>query len=534
MIFAGEIAVLQRGTSVMRTGFRVSSLVPNGLAVESVSDSVDSIILVVRSEAGMAKCPLCGARSRRIHSRYDRQVADLPCAGRQIRLRVNVRRFVCEVSHCRRRIFAERFDEATLLVRSRRTRRLDHIVHHLGIALGGRPAANFAKRLMLPVSNDTVLRVVRAQTRPRPEPLNVVGIDDWAYRRNYSYGTIVCDLERRRIVTLLPDREVATVQAWLADHPNIKVLSRDRGGGYGEATSRALPCTIQVADRWHLVENASAAFLSAVRKSMRPIRAAIGATTINPELLTSAERLQYEGYLRREQTNAAILALAKDGVAIKQIVRKTGYSRGLVRQVLRGNTGDVFRVRQSSLDAYLPELHAQWASGCHNGSELWRRLKSDGFRGSIRVVNEWAMRRRRAEKASDQQLQKVPSARTIARLMTTARDYMSKADTVTIAAIETGVPNLVDARTLTGRFQTMIRARAEDDLRPWIAAASQSLIASFAAGISKDISAVRAALTQPWSNGQTEGQITKLKLVKRQMYGRAKIDLLQARLIGAT
>lgn len=259
----------------------------------------------------MAKCPLCGARSRRIHSRYERQVADLPCAGRQIRLRVNTRRFVCEVSHCRRGIFAERFDEATLLVRSRRTRRLDHIVHHLGIALGGRPAANFAKRLMLPVSNDTVLRVVRAQARPRLEPLNVVGIDDWAYRRNYSYGTIVCDLERRRIVTLLPDREVATVQAWLADHPDIKVLSRDRGGGYGEATSRALPYTIQVADRWHLVENASAAFLNAIRKSMRPIRAAIGATTINPELLTSAERLQYEGYLRREQTNAAILALAK-------------------------------------------------------------------------------------------------------------------------------------------------------------------------------------------------------------------------------
>src|SRR3984957_12687633 len=149
MIFAGEIAVLQRGTSVMRTGFRVSSLVPNGLAVESVSDSVDSIILVVRSEAGMAKCPLCGARSRRIHSRYDRQVADLPCAGKQIRLRVITRRFVCEMPYCRRRIFAERFGDNVLPTRSRRTARLECIVHHLGLALGGRPAASFAKRLML-------------------------------------------------------------------------------------------------------------------------------------------------------------------------------------------------------------------------------------------------------------------------------------------------------------------------------------------------------------------------------------------------
>jgi hypothetical protein len=147
---------------------------------------------------------------------------------------------------------------------------------------------------------------------------------------------------------------MATVQAWLAAHPEIKVLSRDRGGGYGEATSKALPSAIQVADRWHLMENASGAFLTAVRKSMRPIRTAIGATTINPELLTCAERLQYEGYLRREETIATILALAKDGAAIKQIVRRTGHSRNRVRQVLRGDRGDVFRTRQSSLDACLP------------------------------------------------------------------------------------------------------------------------------------------------------------------------------------
>src|SRR5271169_4826694 len=384
-----------KGISTMPINFRISDLVPVGLIVESITQADDAILVTARAGIQVATCPLCGSPSRRVHSRYVREVSDLPCSGRSVRLRIVARRFCCNTPHCRRRIFAERFDKTVLLVRSRRTSRLDYIVHHLGLALGGRPAANFAKRLMLPVSNDTVLRVVRAQTRPRPEPLNVVGIDDWAYRRNYSYGTIVCDLERRRIVALLPDREVATVQAWLADHPNIKVLSRDRGGGYGEATSRALPCTIQVADRWHLVENASAAFLSAVRKSMRPIRAAIGATTINPELLTSAERLQYEGYLRREQTNAAILALAKDGVAIKQIVRKTGHSRNRVRQVLRGDRGDVFRTRQSSLDAHLPLLDAQWAGGCRNGAKLWRRLKLDGFRGSQRVVSEWATRRRR-------------------------------------------------------------------------------------------------------------------------------------------
>jgi transposase len=226
---------------------------------------------------------------------------------------------------------------------------------------------------MLPVSNDTLLRVVRRRTRPRTGPLIVAGIDDWAFRKNHRYGTIVCDLERRRIVTLLPDREIATVRAWLSDHPEIKVVSRDRGGGYGEAAAKALPDAVQVADRWHLIENASAAFLNAVRRSMRVIRTAIGATTINPKLLTCAERLQYEGYLRRKQTNAAIMALVRDAVPLKEIVRRTGHSRKLVRQVSRGESTDVFRTRQSTLDAHLLFLDAQWSGGRRNGAELWRR-----------------------------------------------------------------------------------------------------------------------------------------------------------------
>ena len=347
----------------MPTRFRISSLVPRGLAVESVRRADETIVMTARSEASVAACPLCGARSRRIHSRYIRQVSDLPCSGRRIHLRVVTRRFVCSAPHCRRRIFAARFGDTVLAVRSRRTTRLECIVHHLGLALGGRPAAGFAKRLMLPVSNDTLLRVVRRRASLPDDQLNVVGIDDWAWRRNHRYGTIVCDLERRRIVALLPDREIATVEAWLADHPEIGIVSRDRGGGYGEATARALPHAIQVADRWHLMENASAAFLDAVRKSMRSIRTAIGANTINPDLLTAAEKLQYQGHLRREETNAAIMKLASEGIPIKEIVRRTGHSRKLVRQVIRGERTDVFRVRQSSLEAYLPFLDEQWGVG---------------------------------------------------------------------------------------------------------------------------------------------------------------------------
>jgi transposase len=323
-------------------------------------------------------------------------LADLPSAGRRLQLQLITRRFRCEVPHCRRRIFAERFGEKIVPFRARRTARLEYIVHHLGLTLGGIPAASLAKRLMLPVSNDTLLRVVRRRTAAPTDPLLVVGIDDWAFRRNHRYGTIICDLERRRIVTLLPNREMATVQAWLAEHPEIKIVSRDRGGGYGEAAAKALPEAIQVADRWHLMENASAAFLDAVRRSMRGIRTAIEATTINPELLTYAEKLRYQGYLRRQEAHAAIAVLARNGVPLKEIARRTGHSRNHVRHISRGAGTDVFRTRQSSLDEYLPFLDAQWSGGCRNGAELWCHLRERGFKGSLRVVAEWATRRRRS------------------------------------------------------------------------------------------------------------------------------------------
>jgi transposase len=517
----------------MQQALRRASLVPGGFVVESAFCHSDKTVITVRPSRSFGLCPSCATVSRRVHSYYRRRVTDLPLSGRIVQLVVIARRFRCDAALCGRQIFTERFSEDVLAPSARRTTRLDCIVHHLGLALGGRPAAMFARRLMLPVSNDTLLRVVRRRSRAPSDPIKVVGVDDWAWRRNHRYASIVCNLEKRRIVTLLPDREPATAQAWFAAHQTIEIVARDRGGGYGEAAAKALPHAVQVADRWHLMENASRAFLDAVRKSMRQVRSVIGATTIDPQLLTAAERIQYEGYLRREETNTAILALSKNGMAIKQIVRQTGYSRKLVRQAIRGERNDVFRTRQSSLDLHLPWLDDQWASGCRNGAELWRRLTARGFRGSLRVVGEWATRRRRAEKADAENLQRIPSARTIARLMTIGRDTLSKAETVTVAAIEAGVPALVEAREIIAEFHMMIRRKAVAELTPWIEHARASLAASFASGVAKDEAAVRAAITLPWSNGQTEGQITRLKLVRRQMYGRGKIDLLQARLIGA-
>jgi transposase len=250
-------------------------------------------------------------------------------------------------------------------------------------------------------------------------------------------------------------------------------------------------------------------------------------------VLSCAERRQHSGWLRREEENTGILALAKQGVAIKEIVRRTGKSRGLVRQVVRGSRTDMFRSRMCSLDPFLKQLDADWMSGCHNGAALWRKAKAAGFAGGMRTISEWATRQRRATATANARPHMVGSARGIARMMTSDRDALSKTGACTMAMIETTVPALVLARDLMDRFHGMIQRRMSADLEPWIVDATPSLLGSFAKGIVQDRAGVRAALTQPWSNGQTEGQNTKLKLVKRQMYGRAKLDLLRARLLGA-
>lgn len=495
---------------------------------------VDGIVrLSGRLATSQAACPDCGTISTSCHSRYDRTLCDLPVSGAQVELRLSVRRFRCCHMPCRRRTFSEPL-AATFAPRyGRRIGRCEALLRAVAVALGGRPGARMMARLAAPWSRDTMLRVLRRgePMAEAPPPPRVIGIDDFAWRRGHSYGSIVVDLERRQVIDLLPDRQRDTVVAWLRSNPQVEIICRDRGPGYGAAATEAAPQARQVADRWHLFENASAAFLAAVRSEMPGLRRALAPTgPIDPATLTRAERIQWDGAEVREVLNRRIEDLAAQGMPIKAVARITGVSRQTIRKVLRGQRHDTFRCRQSSLDAWSLTLEAEWAAGCRVGAELWRRLKASGFAGSLRVVTEWATRRRRDEKLGHAGGASL-SARTIARSMTTERETGSAQTALINAVIERAVPSLIAAREVLERFHAMMRSKDETRLDPWIAAAARTKLAAFAAGVDADRDAVAAAISTPWSSGQVEGTICRLKSIKRQMYGRAKLDLLKARIM---
>jgi transposase len=407
----------------------------------------------------------------------------------------------------------------------------------------------------MPLSPDTLLWLVRGAERPPYPPLRVVGVDDWAWKRGQNYGTILVDLERHTVVDLLPDREAATVADWLKHHEGIEVVARDRAGAYAEAARQGAPNALQVADRWHLFHNLGEALQGVVDRHRGAVRQAARAVTADtapplmptPTPVTRVERLRAERHDQRRRRYEEMVRLHRLGLPGHAIGRAVGASVLTVYRWLKsgGPPSHEKPEQPRNIAPYEAFLARRWAEGCRNGARLWRELRARGYRGGERSVVRWATQRRRQEDTGTADAERqaavwpVPSSRLCARLLGTPPDQLEAQERIFLGHLAKVAPAVARAGELANAFAALLRERRRDlaeataALKAWMSLARGSLLDSFVHGLERDTDAVAAAIGTPWSSGPVEGQVNRLKAIKRSAYGRAGFPLLRQRVLMA-
>ena len=409
------------------------------LRIDHVTTTITALNVHVVSTQLVSCCPLCGQAAEQLHSRYLRVVADVPCGNRPVRLHLEVRKFFCRNANCPRKIFTERLPDL-VQPSARLTNRLRTALQAVGVATGGEVGARLAPQLSMQATPSTLLRCLRALASPSPSAVRILGLDDWAYKRGDTYGTILVDLERHRVIDLLPDRDSETVKVWLQGHPEIDVISRDRASSYADAARQGAPQATQVADRFHLTKNvreklkdlldrkrtylpfverskvhSAPAMLAAVPEKGSLNEAAMRAqekitSPVNGAVLDQLDEggssrpltvPEWRRKVSREKRYALyeeVRALRKQGLSHYAIADTLGISRPTVRRFLAAEQfperlSGPKRQRQSIVAPYLPFLRERWQAGCHNGRQLFREAKARGYAGSPaqleRVTTQW-------------------------------------------------------------------------------------------------------------------------------------------------
>ena len=544
------------------------TLLPDAAALhrEEVLTDDDAITMVVSTSGETAICPGCGRTSARRHSRRCRTIADLPWQGLAVRVELHFRRYYCDTPACERHTFTEPLP-TVVAPYARRSRRLATLVEAVACALGGEAGARLLAELGLTASPDTLLRLI--QTAPLPVRITprVLGVDDWALRRGRTYGSSLVDLERRCPVDLLPDRSAATFAAWLKDHPGVASIARDRGGAYADGARQGAPQAIQIADRFHLVKNLTevlervlqrhhAALATAAAHRTQAARAAAApsgapadaAPLVASQLRTVREQVQRQA--RRQTRYADVRQLRTQGLGVRAIARETGLARNTVRRFLAAPAcpdRPPRPVRATALTPYEDDLRERWQAGCENAAALHRAIQVRGYTGSAglvrRLLAAWRggpARRGRPPRGTGT----APSAPPVRARSPRQARWLLLRDEATLAPTdrayrdqrEADCPEATAARALAHTFHALVRARDHTALAPWLAAAEACALPefrAFAAGLRRDVAAVAAALTQEWSSGQVAGQVNKLQLIKRAMFGRAGFPLLRRRVLRA-
>ncbi|MEV4997047.1 ISL3 family transposase [Streptomyces niveus] len=513
------------------------------VAVLSVDVQNEALRVAARCTADGAECPDCGSRSSKVHSSYLRFPADVASEGRQVVLCLRGRRFFCRDASCGRRTFVEQMLGLTRR-HSRWTEQLRSTLAAVGLALAGRAGARMARVLGVPVSRSTILRLLNTLPEPEAPAPRVVGVDEYATRKRRVYGTVLVDVETRRPVDLLPDREASSLAKWLAKRPGIEVVCRDRAPFFAEGATLGAPQATQVADRWHLWHNLGDAADRAVARHRQCLRVLVPNTVGDEdnEPMPSEEvpdsPWKSDRFANRIRArHATVHALLEAGHSRRSIGRQLHMTHRTVKSLADAvKPEDLFRGqwqynRTSALDEYKPYLDDRWDEGCTNAWKLWEEIVPLGYQGSYGIVSSYIRKKRTSPRPVTAQ---PPAPRVVARWILSRPESLTETEHLRLKTVLANCPEL---NALTGHvrsFAQMLMKRQGERLPQWLDDVRQDDLPSLhtlAAGIDRDREAVIAGLTLPWSSGVVEGHVNRIKMLKRQMFGRAGFALLRKRVL---
>ncbi|WP_030800373.1 ISL3 family transposase [Streptomyces sp. NRRL S-337] len=526
-------------------GLRLEELLFPSIAdvsVVSVDVSSETIRVEARRTTTGSACSGCGSWSIRVHSSYLRFPADVPSAGRRVVLCLRVRRFACLVASCGRRTFVEQVPGLTRRY-GRWTERLRSTLVAIGLALAGRAGARMAGVFGVSVSRSTVLRLVEALPEPDLPAPRVVGVDEYATRKGQHYGTVLVDVETRRPVDLLPDREASSLAAWPAKRPAIEVVCRDRAPFFAEGAAIGAPQAVQVADRWHLWHNLSEAAERCVAdhrgclRGMAPEPSQQVKEPEEPADPTGSPWPTGHRFADRTRSNhAAVHTLLAAGHSRRAIQRQLGMTYRTVKLLADATTPeDLFhgqwQGRPSVIDEYRPYLDDRWNQGCTNAWKVWEEIVPLGYKGSYQRVRAYFRTKRLS---ADPGTAPPPSPRTVAGWILRHPDSLSEVDQLRLKAVTAHCSELEALAGHVRSFAQILTERQGKRLPEWLDAVRQDDLPglhTLAAGIDRDRAAVIAGLTLPWNSGVVEGHVNRIKMLKRQMFGRAGFALLRKRVL---